>query len=238
MEQNRRLFAIMDALRRSRKAVAAAHLAKELKVSLRTLYRDMQALKDLGAPIEGEAGIGYVLRPGFFLPPLMFTREELEALVLGVRWVKSQPDAGLAQASDNALGKIAAAAPGDLRAQIDDIGLWPIFFPSEKKPTEFLTLVRQAMTTEQTLCLRYADAQDRVTDREVWPVQIGFHDDRQILVGWCLLRQAFRHFRADRVRAAEIKAKPFGKPRRLLAAAWESEMRRLEPEWFAKMQDS
>jgi predicted DNA-binding transcriptional regulator YafY len=238
MEQNRRLFAIMDALRRSRKAVAAAHLAKELKVSLRTLYRDMQALKDLGAPIEGEAGIGYVLRPGYFLPPLMFTREELEALVLGIRWVKIQPDAGLAQASDNALGKIAAAAPVDLRAQIDDIGLWPIFFPSDKRPAEFLTVVRQAMTAERTLSLRYADAQDRVTEREMWPVQIGFHEDRQILVGWCLLRQAFRHFRADRVRAAEITAKPYGKPRRLLVVEWETEMRKLEPEWFANMQDS
>lgn len=238
MEQNRRLFAIMDALRRSRKAVPAARLAKEMKVSLRTLYRDMQALKDLGAPIEGEAGIGYVLRPGFFLPPLMFTREELEALVLGIRWVKTQPDAGLAKASDNALGKIIAAAPTDLRHQIDDIGLWPIFFPSEKQPTEFLTVVRQAMTLERTLSLRYADAQNRVTEREVWPVQIGFHENTQILVGWCLLRQAFRHFRADRVSAAEITAKPYGKPRRQLVAAWEAEMRLIEPEWFAKMQDS
>lgn len=238
MEQNRRLFAIMDALRRSRKAVAAASLAKDLKVSLRTLYRDMQALKDLGAPIEGEAGIGYVLRPGYFLPPLMFTRDELEALVLGIRWVKTQPDAGLAGASANALGKIAAAAPADLRDQIDDIGLWPIFFPSEKPRAEFLMVARQAMTHERTLSLRYVDGQQRISEREVWPVQIGFHEDRQILVGWCLLRQAFRHFRADRVRSAEITTKPYGKPRRQLVAAWEAEMRVLEPEWFAKMQDS
>src|SRR5690606_3407626 len=95
MEQSRRLFAIMDALRRSRRAVPAGRLAAELKVSVRTLYRDIHALKDLGAPVEGQAGVGYVLRPGYFLPPLMFTREELESLVLGARWVRTQPDEGL-----------------------------------------------------------------------------------------------------------------------------------------------
>lgn len=238
MEQNRRLFAIMDALRRSRKAVSAASLAKTLTVSVRTLYRDMQVLKDLGAPIEGEAGVGYVLRPGYFLPPLMFTRDELEALVLGARWVGAQPDDDLAEASRNALGKIAAAAPADLRTQIDDIGLWPVFFPSEKRSVGFLSVVRRAMTTERTLRLRYADAQARVTERHVWPVQIGFHEDRQTFVGWCLLRKAFRHFRADRIGAADITDKPYGKPRRLLVSEWEAEMRRLAPEWFLRLQDS
>lgn len=238
MEKNRRLFAIMDALRRSRKAVSAASLAHALKVSVRTLYRDMQALKDLGAPIEGEAGVGYVLRPGFFLPPLMFTREELEALVLGARWVGVQPDKDLTAAAKNALGKIAAAAPSDLRAQIDDIGLWPVFFPSEHKPVEFLTVVRKAMTAERTLALRYADVKERVTDRHVWPVQIGFHENVQTIIGWCLLRKAFRTFRADRIHAAEITDKPYGKPRSLLVAEWEAEMRRLAPEWFARLPDS
>ena len=238
MEQNRRLFSIMDALRRSRKAVSAASLAKMLKVSVRTLYRDMQVLKDLGAPIEGEAGIGYVLRSGFFLPPLMFSREELEALVLGARWVGTQPDAALVEASKNALGKIAAAAPADLRAQMDDVGLWPLFFTTAKKPAAFLTVVRKAMTAEKTLSLRYADAQDRVTERHVWPVQIGFHEDRQTFIGWCLLRKAFRSFRTDRIAHAEVTDKPYGKPRRLLVGEWERLMRETNPEWFLRLQDS
>jgi predicted DNA-binding transcriptional regulator YafY len=238
MEQNRRLFAIMDALRRNRKALSAASLAKTLKVSTRTLYRDMQVLKDLGAPIEGEAGIGYVLRAGFFLPPLMFTREELEALVLGARWVGVQPDKGLAEAAKNALGKIGAAAPADLRAQIDDVGLWPVFFPSNQKPVEFLTVVRTAMRAEKTLSLRYADAKDQVTERLVWPVQIGFHENLQTVIGWCLLRKAFRTFRADRIREATITDKPYGKPRLMLVRAWEAEMRKLNPEWFMRHQDS
>ena len=238
MEQNRRLFAIMDALRRSRKAVAAATLAKTLKVSVRTLYRDMQVLKDLGAPIEGEAGIGYVLRAGFFLPPLMFSREELEALVLGARWVGTQPDDALAEASKNALGKISAAAPADLRAQMDDVGLWPVFFASAKKPAAFLTVVRKAMTAEKTLSLRYADAHGRVTERHVWPVQIGFHEDRQTFICWCLLRKAFRSFRTDRIAHAEITGNPYGKPRRVLVGEWERLMRETSPEWFLRLQDS
>ena len=93
----------MDALRRRRHPVTAAQLAKEQGVSVRTLYRDVQTLIGLGAPIDGEAGVGYVLRPGFFLPPLMFTAEELEALVLGARWVGSQADEGLAGAAKNAV---------------------------------------------------------------------------------------------------------------------------------------
>ncbi len=238
MEQSRRLFAIMDALRRGRKAVPAARLAADLKVSVRTLYRDIQALKDLGAPVEGEAGVGYILRPGYFLPPLMFTREELEALVLGARWVKTQPDEGLSDAAQNAIGKIAAAAPSDLRAQIDDIGLWPVYFPSGFRPPEHLGLVRRAMTEERTLEIRYEDAHGDITDRDIWPVQVGFHEDRQTVVGWCLLRRAFRHFRTDRILEAEVSPKPYRTPRRVLAARWEAEMRVIAPDWFARMQDS
>src|SRR5690348_12233959 len=114
----------MDALRRHRRPVTAAQLAEEQGVSVRTLYRDVQTLIGLGAPIDGEAGIGYMLKPGFFLPPLMFSAEELEALVLGGRWVQAQPDAGLAGAAKNALAKIATASPDDLRDRLDTAGLW------------------------------------------------------------------------------------------------------------------
>src|SRR5579871_5388605 len=113
MERTARLFALMDGLRRHRRPVAAASLASELGVSVRTIYRDVRTLIGLGAPIDGEAGLGYLLRPGFFLPPLMFDEDELEALVLGARWVEGQGDAVLAKAARNALAKIATAAPDD-----------------------------------------------------------------------------------------------------------------------------
>src|SRR3546814_2185090 len=111
-----RLFAIIDNLRRRRRPVSAEVLAGEQGVSVRTLYRDIQALVALGAPIEGAAGVGYMLRPGFFLPPLMFTAEELEALVLGARWVEGRQDGSLSRAAGLALAKIAAASPGDRKS--------------------------------------------------------------------------------------------------------------------------
>jgi len=101
----------MDALRAHRRPVTASRLADELSVSIRTIYRDMQTLIELGAPIEGEAGLGYVLRAGFFLPPLMFGEDELEALVLGARWVRQQGDQALAQAATNALHGETGPAP-------------------------------------------------------------------------------------------------------------------------------
>src|SRR5262245_54903074 len=122
MDKTERLFSIMDALRRHRRPVTAAQLAEEQGVSVRTLYRDVQTLIGLGAPIDGEAGIGYMLKPGFFLPPLMFSPEELEALVLGGRWVEGQPDAGLKAAARNALAKIATASPEDLRDKMNNTG--------------------------------------------------------------------------------------------------------------------
>src|ERR1700744_1915386 len=124
MSRTTRLFKLMDALRGHRRPVTAARLADDLSVSVRTVYRDIQTLIDLGAPIEGEAGIGYLLRSGFFLPPLMFGEDELEALVLGARWVQRQGDAALAEAATHALAKIATASPKDLRDRIAETGLW------------------------------------------------------------------------------------------------------------------
>src|SRR5882724_3329310 len=106
MPRSQRLLDLMQVLRRHRRPVSGAVLAEEVGVSLRTLYRDIESLKSLGAYIDGEAGVGYVLRPGFMLPPLMFTQEEIEALVLGSRWVAKRSDARLGLAARNALAKI------------------------------------------------------------------------------------------------------------------------------------
>ena len=132
MSRSGRLFLLMDAMRAKRVPVTAAQLAQQLGVSERTIYRDIQTLAELGAPLQGEAGIGYVLRRGAFLPPLMFGADELEALVLGARWVRRQGDAGLAQAASNALAKIAAASPRDLRDSMAETSLWvPLGRPAD-----------------------------------------------------------------------------------------------------------
>lgn len=220
MDKTQRLFSIMDALRRHRRPVTAAALAEEQGVSVRTLYRDVQTLIGLGAPIDGEAGVGYMLRSGFFLPPLMFTAEELEALVLGARWVGAQPDDGLGAAAKNALAKIATASPEDLRDRINDTGLWPVAVWTEKKPMPVLGEIRQAMRTEKAVEIAYEDEAGRATERTIWPVQLAYFEGKQVIVAWCCLREAFRNFRTDRIAKLTLTEQRYGKRRAILDREW------------------
>jgi len=221
MNRTERLFSLMDALRRHRRPVTAASLAEELKVSLRTIYRDVQVLIGLGAPIDGEAGLGYLLRPGFFLPPLMFDENELEALVLGIRWVTRQDDAELAQAATNALAKIAAASPKDLRDTLADTGLWVAKMGGDGRLSRNIKLVREAIRREHKLQIGYVAETGAATERAIWPIAMAFYDRRQTIAAWCELRSAFRHFRIT-----EIAATGERYPRRQieLVKAWRREM--------------
>lgn len=231
MDKTERLFSVMDALRRHRRPVTAAHLAEEQGVSVRTLYRDIQTLIGLGAPIDGEAGVGYMLRPGFFMPPLMFTPEELEALVLGARWVQAQPDAGLAGAAKNALGKIGTASPQDLRDRMRDTGLWPVLVGGRREPLPVLGLVRDAMRNEMALHIGYADEVGNQSERDIWPVQLAYYEGKQVVVAWCVMREAFRHFRTDRIVSAAETDRRFGRRRLELTKQWREEWVRLNPDW-------
>jgi predicted DNA-binding transcriptional regulator YafY len=231
MSKIERLFAVMDALRRHRAPVTAAQLAREQGVSVRTVYRDVQTLLGLGAPIDGEAGIGYLLRAGFFLPPLTFNAEELEALILGARWVQAQGDEELATAAKNALGKIAVASRDDLRDRIDETGLWPMTFRRSCEPVPVLRVIRRAMREEQTLAMHYQDEVGRSSEREVCPVLLAYFEGKQILAAWCCLRTAFRHFRVDRIVRLTPTDHRFQKPRRLLAREWRVEWERANPNW-------
>jgi predicted DNA-binding transcriptional regulator YafY len=227
MDKTERLFSVMDALRRHRRPVTAAQLAEEQGVSVRTLYRDVQTLIGLGAPIDGEAGVGYMLKPGFFLPPLMFTAEELEALVLGARWVEQRPDAALAGAAKNALGKIATASPEDLRDRIGNTGLWPVrenWAQVDESP--LLATLRAAIRDERVVRLTYADESGRLTERDIWPITVAFYEQKQIVAAWCTLREGFRNFRTDRIADAQIVEGRFGKRRAQLAREWEDSWQR------------
>ena len=133
MARSERLLELIQVLRRHRHPVSGQTLSDELGVSLRTIYRDVQTLIGQGASIDGEAGVGYVLRPGFVLPPLMFSDEEIEALVLGSRWVAQRTDEPLAHAAANAIAKIAAVLPDDLRERMDDSASLPGRDPSRRK---------------------------------------------------------------------------------------------------------
>jgi len=234
MDKTERLFSIMDALRRHRRPVTAAQLAEEQGVSVRTLYRDVQTLIGLGAPIDGEAGIGYMLRPGFFMPPLMFTPEELEALVLGARWVEAQPDDDLGAAARNALAKIATASPQDLRDRISDTGLWPVLVRGSAEPVPVLGELRRAMRAEKAVHITYADESGRTSQRDIWPVQLAYYEGKQIIAAWCCLRQAFRHFRTDRILELTPTENRFGKRRAVLAREWEMQWAQRRRDWDEK----
>jgi predicted DNA-binding transcriptional regulator YafY len=175
--------------------------------------------------------VGYLLKQGFFLPPLMFTAEELEALVLGSRWVEAQPDAGLAGAARNALAKIATASPDDLRGRMRDTGLWPIPMRGGPASVPVLGLVRRAMRDEKALVIGYADESGQQSQREIWPVQLAFHDGKQVVAAWCCLRQDFRNFRTDRITAASASDARYGRRRAVLAREWRAAWERLHPDW-------
>jgi predicted DNA-binding transcriptional regulator YafY len=220
MSRAERLLDLLQALRRRRRPVPGAALAEELGVSLRTLYRDIASLQAQGAAIEGEAGLGYVLRPGFTLPPLMFSVEEVEALALGAQWVATRSDGALARGANDALAKIAAVLPGE-RAEVI---AWPTLLAAPGQALEdserHLPLLRQALREERKLALAYVDAKGDATQRVVWPVALGFFDSARLLVGWCELRGDFRHFRADRIAGAAILDSRPPRRRRTLLKEW------------------
>ena len=222
MNRTERLFALMDALRRHRRPVTAASLADELAVSMRTIYRDVQVLIGLGAPIDGEAGLGYLLRPGFFLPPLMFDEDELEALVLGARWVARQSDAALTQAASNALAKIAAASPKDLRDAMANTGLWVAKVETAGTVVD-IRLLREAIRREQKLRIAYVAETGVPTERAIWPIAMAFYERRQTVAAWCELRSAFRHFRTDRITAMTATGQRYPRRRADLVTAWRRE---------------
>ncbi len=210
----------MQLLRRHRYPVAGATLADALGVSLRTLYRDIAVLQAQGAHIEGAPGLGYVLKPGFMLPPLMFSEEEIEAIVLGSRWVAKRTDGALAEAAANALAKIAAVLPSDLRTSLEASTL--LIGPGDPLPPMLvdLTVIREAIRAERKLQLSYRDEAGRVSERVIWPFALGFFERVRMIVAWCELRDGFRHFRADRIEAMTVTQTRYPRGRRTLLRMW------------------
>lgn len=224
MSRATRLLDLLQLLRRHRYPVAGAELARDLDISLRTLYRDIAALQAQGAHIEGEPGVGYVLRPGYMLPPLMLSQEELEALVLGTRWVADRGDARLGEAAQNALTKISAVLPKDMSDELESTGLivapsWP---PLESQAID-LGDVREAIRRETCVELGYIDLKGITTQRTVWPIALGFFDHVRLLIVWCEMRNGFRHFRTDRILSWQPIERRYPKRRAALLKAWRAE---------------
>ena len=204
MRRADRLFQLIQALRRRRRLTTARDLAEELEVSVRTIYRDVADLVGSGVPIEGEAGLGYLLRDGYDLPPLMFTLEEIEAIVLGAKIVGSWGDERLGRAAENALSKIEHALPERQRKQFRDTAL---FAPGDHYRAEIhidLAGLRGAVRESRKLSIAYTDGGGEPTRRTVWPLALAFYGPVWLLVAWCELRQDFRSFRVDRMEEAAV----------------------------------
>lgn len=221
MSRSQRLLEILQLLRQYRYPVPGKALADKLHISLRTLYRDIATLQTQGADIQGEPGMGYILKPGFMLPPLMFTEEEIEALVLGARWVARRADDKLKFAAIQGLAKISAILPNELRYQLETSGL--VVGP----PTEVLAvkegyeaLIRYSIRKEFKLMLKYTDEKNETSERTILPLALGFFDDSRVIVAWCELRKGFRHFRTDRISSLVLVEQHFDQKRTALLKQW------------------
>ena len=220
MSRTERLLDLIQLLRRHRAPVTGPALADELGISIRTLYRDIATLQAQGADIQGEPGLGYVLRPGFTLPPLMFSADEIEALVLGSRWVaRRAEDPRLGDAAANALSKITAVLPSELRDSVDGSNL--LVGGGEVIPAQVdLSAIRLAIREQKKLVIAYRNAGGTATERTIWPFAIGFFDRVRVVIGWCELRTDYRHFRLDRIDRMEILAERYPRRRAAMLKEW------------------
>ena len=208
MRRADRLFQIIQILRRC-DLTTAAQLASELEVSVRTIYRDIQDLIGSGVPIEGETGIGYVLAEGYDLPPLMFTPDEIEALVLGARMVSCWSDDKLAQAADNILAKVDAVIPDALKGTLKSTSLYAPNFDDMKTEKIHMAHLRLAIRNRTKIQLHYIDGQDKLTRRTLRPLCLAFFAPRWMLSAWCELRHDFRNFRLDRIQQLDVLTDSF-----------------------------
>lgn len=225
MRRADRLFQIVQLIR-GRRLTTADFLAQRLEVSMRTIYRDIAALAVQGVPIEGEAGVGYRMRAGFDLPPLMFSKQEAQALVAAVRMAEARLDSGLAREAENALSKILAVLPLDARAAAESLALYAPLPALDAVTSAHLAALREATEGHHKIRLSYLDLGGVMTERVVRPLACLFWGPVWTLAAWCELRADFRSFRVDRIEALTVLEERFrDEPGKTL-----SDLRRLRPD--------
>ena len=231
MRRGDRLFEIIEILRRTKAPISAQSIGTELGVTKRTVYRDVAALMAQGVPINGEAGVGYILEPGFHMPPLMLTPDEIEAVTLGIMWVKTRGEPELALAADKLITKLETVAPNKYRTSFLEptVSVSPVDLPEEELGA---ASIRMAIRRRRKIALEYSDNAGKKTKRVIWPILLGYRDTSRIIAAWCELREGFRYFRTERIAAAEVLDVPIPRRMDLLRAEWrnamETERRRYE----------
>ena len=203
MRRADRLFELVQIIR-GRRLSTADYLAARMEVSARTVYRDIADLQAQGVPIEGEAGVGYRMRPDFDLPPLMFTKDEAQALVASVRIAQPRLDTALARHAGDALSKILAVLPVASRAAAESLALYAPPVGPDSATRGHLERLRVAAESRCKVRLRYLDLKDRQSERLVRPLGCFYWSEVWTLAAWCEVRDSFRNFRVDRIEALEV----------------------------------
>lgn len=223
MRRGDRLFEIIEILRRARGPISAQVIGKELDVTKRTVYRDIAALMAQGVPIQGEAGIGYVLEPGFHMPPLMLTSAEIEAAILGAQWVQTRGEPELALAAAKLISKIEAISPASAQQSFVDpaTSVAPVTPPEEVLGA---SEIRLAIRRRNKILITYSDSNGAATARVIWPILLGYRDAGRIIAAWCELRQGFRYFRTERILRAAVQDEKIPRRMDLLRKEWRDEM--------------
>lgn len=228
MRRSDRLFDIIQRLRTATGPVTSAALAAELEVTQRTIYRDIATLQARRVPIDGAAGIGYVLRKSFDLPPLMFTADEVEAIAIGARLVRRLRDAKLQEAADSVFSKVTVVLPEALRRQLTAT---PIYVsPGDTVEPQGVDLadVRAAIRDSRKLHISYADENGRRTNRTIWPIAMAYYVDVTLVEAWCELRNGYRNFRVERIQSSTILDEHFDQDNGRLFREW-SELPKARP---------
>ncbi|WP_028958632.1 YafY family protein [Sulfitobacter sp. 20_GPM-1509m] len=223
MRRGDRLFEIIEIIRSAQKPISAARIAEELSVVKRTVYRDVATLIAQGVPIQGEAGVGYVLEPGFHMPPLMLTPNEIAAAVLGAQWVQTRGEPELARAAEKLIAKIAAVSPD--HAQMSFVAPPTSVAPVSAVPEPFEAGdMRRAIHSRVKVRIGYKDDNGAITERVIWPILLGYRDEGRILAAWCELRAGFRYFRTERITGADVLDARIPRRMDILRAEWRTAM--------------
>jgi predicted DNA-binding transcriptional regulator YafY len=220
MRRTDRLFDIIQTLRVAKGPMTAAALAEKLEVTIRTVYRDIATLQARRIPIEGAAGIGYIFRRGFDLPPLMFTADEIDAISVGARLVRRLRDPGLQDAADSVLAKVATILPDSLRPGMISAPFYVSDGLAETPTGIDLSDVRHAIRQTRKLRITYADTEGRRTNRTIWPIAMAYYVDVTIIGAWCELRTDYRHFRVERIITSTLLEETFPAGNGKLMEGW------------------
>jgi len=224
-----RLFSIIQILRSAKYPIKAQQLADEMEVSVRTIYRDISELQNQYVPIVGEVGIGYVLQPGYDMPPLMLTINEIEAALLGAHWVSQRGDPTLANGARDLIAKIQSIVPKHLQSIIvDSPSIAPAMTTNIPDDID-MDQIRQAIREQRKIHIHYTDNSNANSQRTLWPFMVAYFESVRVVVAWCEERDAFRHFRTDRIKHIDILSEIFPTSCSALKMEWEKQDKRQYP---------